>query len=216
MGMFKFINRARFLFLFLMVVLFCFFKAIDAQVEWFEFKDLVFLILILVSLLVIGHKEKWLVGALILVALVELSIFIIQLYVGDAVVEIIKMLISSVFFVLMFVGCIYFTMQDETISITTLFGSLSAYLFLGLFFAYLYVLMELMNPLSFNSLNTADHASVIYFSFVTLTTLGFGDIYPITPIAQTFVWFEAYAGQCYLAVIMGQLVGRYVAEKMRR
>lgn len=214
--MFKFINRARFLFLFLMVVLFCFFKAIDAQVEWFEFKDLVFLILILVSLLVIGHKEKWLVGALILVALVELSIFIIQLYVGDAVVEIIKMLISSVFFVLMFVGCIYFTMQDETISITTLFGSLSAYLFLGLFFAYLYVLMELMNPLSFNSLNTADHASVIYFSFVTLTTLGFGDIYPITPIAQTFVWFEAYAGQCYLAVIMGQLVGRYVAEKMRR
>ena len=46
----------------------------------------------------------------------------------------------------------------------------------------------------------------IYFSFVTLTTLGFGDVTPATILARTLVWLEAVTGQMYLAVLVARLV----------
>jgi len=48
---------------------------------------------------------------------------------------------------------------------------------------------------------------MIYFSFVTLTTLGFGDITPLDPIARALVYTEAIVGQLYIAILIGTLVG---------
>jgi voltage-gated potassium channel len=214
--MFYLIKRMRFLFLFIVLILFCYSKAVDSLSQWFLMKDMVFLFLIVISFLVIGHKEKWLMSVLLFIVIVELLLFLLQFYLGEQFVYQIKIIASVFFFFIMTVGCIYYTLQDETISVTTLFGSLSAYLFIGLFFAYSYILIQLYSPISFEGLDTENHASVIYFSFVILTTLGLGDIVPLTGLARTTVWLESYVGQCYMAIIIGQLIGRYVAEKMRK
>jgi len=52
-----------------------------------------------------------------------------------------------------------------------------------------------------------------YFSFVTLTTLGYGDIAPVSIIAKTACWMEAVIGQAYLTILIAQLVGHYIARK---
>jgi hypothetical protein len=54
--------------------------------------------------------------------------------------------------------------------------------------------------------------SYIYYSFVTLTTLGYGDISPITPEVKTLSILEAVVGQLYLAVILARLVGLHIAH----
>jgi voltage-gated potassium channel len=51
-----------------------------------------------------------------------------------------------------------------------------------------------------------------YFSFVTLTTLGFGDIIPTTPVAQSLVILEAITGQIYLIIQVSWLVSLYIAH----
>jgi hypothetical protein len=51
-----------------------------------------------------------------------------------------------------------------------------------------------------------------YFSFVTLSTLGYGDILPISPVARMLAWLEAVFGQLYLAVLIGHIVGLQVAH----
>ena len=51
-----------------------------------------------------------------------------------------------------------------------------------------------------------------YFSFITLTTLGFGDVVPRTPIARTFAILEAVVGQMYLAVLVARLVGQHIVD----
>ena len=53
----------------------------------------------------------------------------------------------------------------------------------------------------------------IYFSFVTLTTLGYGDILPVKPIAKSFVIMLSIAGQFYMAIIMAFLVSKYLNNK---
>src|SRR5262249_20837672 len=99
-------------------------------------------------------------------------------------------------------------------------GAISVYLLMGMAWGMLYVLLNLLQPASFHlpELNTAgvfepaqrrydiSLADFIYLSFVTLSTLGYGDITPTTIPAQTVVWMEAILGQIYLAVLIARLV----------
>ncbi len=53
----------------------------------------------------------------------------------------------------------------------------------------------------------------IYYSFVTITTLGYGDIYPLIPFARSLAYLEAVCGQLYIALLVASLVGGYMSSK---
>ena len=87
-------------------------------------------------------------------------------------------------------------------------GAIAVYLLFGLGWAHAYHLTGLLNPGSFNT-PAGEIPSVldwVYFSFVTLTTVGYGDITPMKPIARTLAMGEALTGQLYLAVLIARLV----------
>jgi len=96
-------------------------------------------------------------------------------------------------------------------------GAVSIYLLLGVLWSLLYALTDTMVPGSFNGISEdlagGDYNTFLYFSFVTLTTLGYGDITPASELAKVFVYIEAIVGQFYLAVLVAGLVGSYLAEK---
>ena len=56
-------------------------------------------------------------------------------------------------------------------------------------------------------------SSTVYYSFVTMTTLGYGDIVPVSPAARTLAYMEAAMGQIYVAVLIARLVGLHTARK---
>ncbi|EJL9427883.1 two pore domain potassium channel family protein [Vibrio cholerae] len=91
-----------------------------------------------------------------------------------------------------------------------LIGSLALFLLLGLMWAVAYLLLLELDPQAFHGLQAipwADNFSnSAYFSFVTLTTLGYGDISPVTPIAKTLVYLESVVGVFYMAVVVSSLV----------
>jgi hypothetical protein len=87
-------------------------------------------------------------------------------------------------------------------------GAIAGYLLLAVIFSLIYSFIYYFNPNSFN-FPTASNISkqdFFYFSVVSLTTLGFGDITPITPLARTFVMVEAFTGQLYPAILIARLV----------
>lgn len=208
------IAHYRFLSLFIILILFCLFKAINTQLGWFETIDIVFAVFIASSLLIIGHKNNLLRLSTLFILITYFIFALLQAYFHSVVIEAFKLLFVVLFFVLMAVSCLIFTLQDRTISLTTIFGSLSAYMFIGFIFAYMYLFIETVSPMSFTGLRAQEESKAIYFSFITLTTVGFGEIVPLKPIVQTLVWMESFTGQSYLAVIIGQLIGRYVADHM--
>lgn len=87
-------------------------------------------------------------------------------------------------------------------------GAVCVYLLLGLLWSTLYSLVAALDPAAFSLPAEAerDYAGFLYYSFVTLTTLGYGDILPLSPMARTLSWMEAALGQLFLAVTVATLV----------
>jgi len=111
--------------------------------------------------------------------------------------------------------------REGRVTIDGIFASVVAYQLIGLFFAQLYTLLILTNP---DALHLPDsipdstenfQLEMIYFSFVTLATLGYGDILPDTSLARSITIIEAIIGQFYVAVIVAVLVSSFVAQKLQ-
>jgi hypothetical protein len=107
------------------------------------------------------------------------------------------------------------------ISADKIYGAICVYLLVGFAWAFGYAIMELMDPGSFSGVVDTDRADVgrvlqmRYFSFATLTTLGYGDIVPRSPAARTLATLEAMMGQVYLAVLIARLVGLHIVHSSR-
>lgn len=89
-------------------------------------------------------------------------------------------------------------------------GSVALFLLLGLMWSIGYLLIMEFAPESFTGMSSApwdeNFSKMAYFSFVTLTTLGYGDISPASPFAQVIVYMEATAGIFYMAIVVASLV----------
>ncbi len=110
------------------------------------------------------------------------------------------------------VRALRFTMQARKVDVEHVHAALSAYLLAGIFCGVLYYTIEGAWPGSFETAGRATEFSIqtaIYFSFVTLATLGYGDIVPRSEVARGVAIVEAVAGQLYLAVLVARLVSLY-------
>ncbi|MCL1137062.1 potassium channel family protein [Shewanella pneumatophori] len=96
-------------------------------------------------------------------------------------------------------------------------GSIALFLLLGLMWALVYLLILALSPQAFSGVEHSvwgqNFSQMAYFSFVTLTTLGYGDISPNTPFAQVAVYMEAIAGVFYMAIVVASLVSAGMAQK---
>jgi hypothetical protein len=111
------------------------------------------------------------------------------------------------------------TMRRPEVTIDTIAGAACAYTLLALVWAGFYVLLEFLRPGSFNipaAWMGAAHdpaAALAYFSFMTLTTVGYGDITPLWPGAGGLAAAEAIVGQLYLAITIARLVGLHASRR---
>ena len=89
-----------------------------------------------------------------------------------------------------------------------IYCAISTYFLIGVMWAGIYFVLEGISPGSFSGIS--ETSDLLYFSFVTLTTVGFGDITPQSLLGQRLAVFEAAMGGIYLAVIIAMIVGRYM------
>jgi voltage-gated potassium channel len=105
-----------------------------------------------------------------------------------------------------------------------IFGAVCGYLLLGIIWSLVCSAVETASPGSF-AIQASGGADVVpsrldrgvlsYYSFITLATVGYGDVTPTTPLARTLAWIEAITGQFYLAVLVAGLVGFKVTQAMK-
>ena len=110
-------------------------------------------------------------------------------------------------------GALRFAMRAATVDAEHLYAALSAYLLAGIFFGIFYWVLEHVGPGTFNAPAEFSRMSAIYFSFITLATLGYGDIVPRTDVARGLAIVEGVGGQLFLAVLVARLVSLYGREK---
>jgi hypothetical protein len=117
--------------------------------------------------------------------------------------------------------------RDHMATNQAILGAICVYLLLGLIWALLYSATEFIQEQPFQipdyvhqseireGFVATEYRDLVYFSFVTMSTLGYGEIVPRTPIARTLTWLQSVVGQLYLAVLVARLVSELPSRSER-
>jgi hypothetical protein len=175
-----------------------------------ELLEFVSVALLFVSLLSLRTHRKWAKGLLILVGLILTTVVArntTQMYYFEF--GYLTLLLTFMLIAAWLVGSQ--VLLTGKVDINIIMGSVALYIIIGYIFSIFYTLLLEFRPLAFSGIEVAawydNLSTTTYFSFVTLTTLGYGDISPATPLAEVIVILEAVTGMFYLAAIVASLIG---------
>jgi len=174
------------------------------------------IILMLVSLRSLSRDRAWLTGLITLIGM-TLLVVVAKGAVGHQYFEFAYLSLLLIFFLsaAWLVGSE--VLLTGSVEINKIVGSVALYLLLALIWSIFYTMLLEISPQAMKGVEAgfwADNMSTMtYFSFVTLTTLGYGDISPVSPVAQVLVILEAVTGMFYIAIIVASLIGAALRDR---
>lgn len=124
------------------------------------------------------------------------------------------------FYILFYLYIVYIIIvriiKSRQFTSNTIFGSISIYIAMGIAFGYLYTLIYSVEPSSFSHIVYHTDAQLlnelVFFSFMTISTVGYGEIMPINPVSSAVVTIEAIFGQLYIAVVIAKVVSLTITK----
>jgi len=177
----------------------------------------IFLTIIFISVIyaVSQKRHYFLIGTLLILPLL-LATWTKHLVVSPAL-SLIGTCSGILFFAFMVITIVSFVFKQTRVTLNVINASVVVYLLMAMMWAMLFILVEKVQPGAFSTIESQGEGTnfpFFYYSFVTITTLGYGDITPTTEIARSLALLEAVIGQIYLVVLVARLVGIHIAQSM--
>ncbi|WP_417604949.1 potassium channel family protein [Primorskyibacter flagellatus] len=140
---------------------------------------------------------------------------VVNSYAGSSGVALAVYLTSIAYHAVMIVVLVRYTFTARTVMTEVILAATSLYLVLGSIFAAVFGLVLWLEPGAFIASSGAEvqWQQLLYYSYVTLTTLGYGDIVPVGFYAQAFAAFEAIIGTLYTVILLSRLVGLHASSQ---
>jgi hypothetical protein len=170
---------------------------------------------------VVNHR--WLFRLLlILVVPILLSNWFVDPYDDNEMLDLITTLSNNALLFSVLVAVFADVIRSKRVTADTIFGAIAVYLLFGVIVAMMFQFLNNIDPgsvvASVGEATTIverydQFGEILYFSFVTMTSVGYGDLTPIGPAARSLAMFEGVVGQLYLAVLIARLVGIHVAQE---
>jgi Ion channel len=180
--------------------------------------EILFTAILLSGIWSVSRKSRDTIVALIL-AVPMLTTLWLNLWFDNKSLSLASDIASAIFLIYTMAIILGFIFKQQLVTKDVIFASVVVYLVIGVLWSLFYSMFEILAPGSFAFANAEPGTSPLqfsYFSFVTLTTLGYGDIAPLSPPAKSFAILEAIIGQMYIAVLIARLVGMYAANLTRK
>ena len=150
-----------------------------------------------------------LIGYFILLALVATWASYFGIKLNNAFDSIVPLILLNISFIYVFKSIL----QTDEVDLDTVLSAISGYILIGLAFGILFFALEITRPGGFTVEENLSYYKAMYFSFVTLSTLGYGDITPISDSARALVIVTTLFGQFYMAIIVGIIVGKFISSR---
>jgi voltage-gated potassium channel len=183
--------------------------------------DIAYSVVLLAAVFAVGEKRQMFTLALVL-ALPTIAARWLNYFLQNDPLALVGKSLAILFLVFIAITVLFHVLKDEEVTADKIYGALVVYLLIGITWGLLFTVIEGIRPQSFllgdfQRANIRDMSThFTYYSFVTLTTLGYGDITPLTPTAKAFSFVEAVFGQIYIAVLIARLVGLHIAHSMKK
>jgi hypothetical protein len=182
------------------------------------FTGMLLTVTLLIAVMSMSTSKRFRAVAWSLVAAKIILAGLILIYPSTAA-HLVEGLIVLVFFVVATVFSFQRVLDGEFVDMNRIAGAISIYMLIGLIWASMYFFLHIVNPEAFEGLKETGPSQIaqmnnaymdlLYFSYVTLSTLGYGDVTPLSRAAQSFAYLESICGVMYIAVLVSALVGSY-------
>jgi hypothetical protein len=172
---------------------------------------------IFVSAIYAVSQKKHHIFIAVLLALPMLGSIWTKYFVQHKALVVVGSLCGAAFILFTIIQMLIFIYSHKEVTRDLIVGAAVVYLLMALMWTFIFVVVETLHPGSFNIPQGQDIEATryfLYYSFVTLTTLGYGDITPATSLARSLCVLEAVIGQLYLVVQVAWLVGVHVSQSM--
>ena len=217
-------QRDNFIWLLLALIALLFTDAVFAQLEWLEGQraiNISLMITIVVAVWAVDYGD----GRRLLGWKTGMSFIIIGLMVGDSVLEDNRLAVFQLFSSFLFLTftlhlCWRQVIFSGIVDGNKIVGAICIYILIGLIWAFGYLIVEHFFPGSFKGLEDGpwqfNLEALIYYSMVTMTTLGYGDITPVQPLARFLAFMEAITGVFYTTILVASLIGMRLVQHTER
>lgn len=212
------IRIGRFLFLFISIILMMVLRPIMEDIIRLSILTDILFAAILISGLWAVSRKRMVFGMALLVAIPALVLEWVAYFVEVPSLGPLSRFFLAIFFGVMAVALLSHILKAKEVTADLIVGAASTYFLIGFLWAFVFFFLETFSPGSFHlERGQADMDSqLIYYSFVTLTTVGYGDITAATITARSLSVLEAAMGQLYLAVLVARLVGMHIVHSTEK
>jgi hypothetical protein len=209
--------RSRFLFLFICIVLWFILRPfLEGSLEALALSGIFFSFFFLACLYAVSQTRRAFLVALGLgvpsIGAVWLGVFL-----ENSFLQIFGAILQIIFWAYILVIILSRLVRARKVTRDTIMGAACAYFLIGFAWSFVFFVVEFVSPgaFSFPHPGARGIKEFIYFSFVTLTTLGFGDITPVSDPARSLTVLEAALGQLFIAIMISFLVGSYLSRSRK-
>lgn len=127
------------------------------------------------------------------------------------ILTLVSFLVFVGFYIFVIFKIIQTLLTEVVIKVSLIAGALAGYLMIGVILSFFFLMLHAFDPASLSvSIDKQNFSSIVYFSLVTMTTIGYGDIVPVNAAAQLFSAFGAIISQFYLAVVVAIIAGKMI------
>jgi hypothetical protein len=185
----------------------------------FILSPILYLINIFAGVILISKNKKVVMISIVLFVLVIIHYIIIHIF--KATIEffdLVKLGTYAIFYIVLTYELIKQVWQATIISKNVIIGVMSGYVCLGLIGFFMFITIEMFYPGSFSGIGSVHEVvenrdSLLYFSYITLLSIGFGEITPITLLARKATLLVGFLGQFYMVILTAIIVGKYIAQQ---
>jgi hypothetical protein len=180
-----------------------------------SFLDIFLTVVFISSIYAVSQKRNHLIIAVLLISPLLVSTWTGYFFESPAL-SLVGTFSGILFFGFMVVIILSFVLQQVKVTLNVIYAAMVVYLSLAMMWGMIFILMEILQPGSLTMSHVGEGTfHFFYYSFVTITTLGYGDITPTTDIARSLALLEAVIGQIYLVVLVARLVGIHISQSMK-
>ena len=164
----------------------------------------------------IARQRIWFVIGVVLITVGAINILMHTIFAHEWAFYV-NLIVALLFYLFTTMLAFEALFTGEQIDLNMIMGSICVYILVGISWSIFYFFESVIHPGAFNGivddLGKQRFSEVLYYSYVTLSTLGYGDITPVTPIARTLAFLEALFGQFYIAILVASFVGMHISVR---